>query len=126
MYPESHFCSVDMSFLFVPAYCPRKSWGGGQFAQHLFVLRCNWTAFQIFQELGMVPNFQIVQIIEYIHRTLHLRTARKTIGISTLPCLSIVTARPKYFARTRSFWLFLLCEHRRSSRSSTWFQTCIG
>src|SRR5882762_2617870 len=75
VHAESPFFSSDMSFLVLPLYCPRKSWGGGQFVQSPLVLRCNWTAFQIFQELGMVPNFQIVQIIEYIHRTLHLRTA---------------------------------------------------
>jgi hypothetical protein len=32
----------------------------------------------------------------------------RTIGINTLPCLSIVTACPKYFARIRSFCLLLL------------------
>src|SRR6267143_3886647 len=72
---ESPFFSMGMSFLLLQVYCPRKSWGGGQFVQRPFILRCNWAAFQIFQELGMVPNFQIVQIIEYIHSTLHLRTA---------------------------------------------------
>ena|SRR5437016_8890972 len=98
---------VDMSF-FVPAYCPRKSRRGGQFAQHLSVLRRNQTAFQIFQELGMVPNFQIVRVIESIQPTLHVRTAPQNDRISTLPWLFIATASPKYFARTRSFWLFSL------------------
>jgi len=56
---------------------------------------------------------------------IHVPLLRKTIGISTLPCLSIVTGRPNIL-RTRSLCLFLLREHRRSSRPSTWFQTCIG
>lgn len=51
---------------------------------------------------------------------------RKPIGINTLPCLSTVTVLPKNFARARSFSLFLLREHRRFSRFSTWFQTCMG
>src|SRR5882762_2470678 len=57
VHPESPFFSMDMSSLVLPVYCPRKLRGGGPFVQRLLVLRCNWTAFRIFQELGMVPNF---------------------------------------------------------------------
>src|SRR5207249_10505497 len=72
VHAESPFFSRDMSFLVLPVYCPTKLRGGGQCVQRLLVLRRKWTAFQILQELGMVPKFQIVQIIVYIHPTLHV------------------------------------------------------
>src|SRR5438552_4325795 len=88
VHAESPFFSRDMSFLVLPVYCPTKLRGGGQCVQRLLVLRRKWTAFQILQELGMVPKFQIVQIIEYIHPPFMCALFRKRIGISTLPCSS--------------------------------------
>ena len=126
VYPESHFCSVDMSFLFVPAYCPRKSWGAGQFAQHLFVLRRNWTAFQIFQELAMVPNFQIIQVIEYIHPTLHVRTPPQNDG--NLHAVLVVhrDSLAEILRADKKFLVVAIVWAQCSIRSSTWFQTCLG
>ena len=73
---------------------PRKSCDGRQLlVQHIFILGCNWIAPQTFQESGMIPNFQIAQVIEYVHGALYLRATPQTDG-DEHPALVVDPDRP--------------------------------